>query len=405
MGKELRKGVVTMNALENIKILDLSEKLTISLATMYLSAYGAEITKIERPNEGDKTRRWEPMKNGGSLYFNYLNGGKKSITLDISTKEGTEILKKMIPFYDVICVGTEAGYMESLGLGYEDLKKIKSDIIYASYSYYGETGPYKNKPASSLTAQAKGVAMDMTGVHNEYPVQSAPSIAEHYSAAYFATGIVMALVDKNIRGIGQKVDIALLDSIYSCIEAAPAAYSTVGEVHKRKGNFDPSCAPYDTFQTSDGYVAVGVATQNQWEKFCDVLELKDLKEDPRFIDNEGRRTDYIEVLRPILAKRLSVYTKTEIENKCRTQGIPCCAVLTIPEITDLPNTLENGYMVSVFSEKYGMLHYPSIPFVLSDTKAKSFVDASALGQDTNACMKTIGITEEEIQKLQDKNII
>ena len=245
----------------------------------------------------------------------------------------------------------------------------------------------------------------MTGVHNEYPVQSAPSIAEHYSAAYFATGIVMALIDRNIRGIGQKVDIALLDSIYSCIEAAPAAYSTVGEVHKRKGNFDPSCAPYDTFETSDGYVAVGVATQNQWEKFCDVLDLGDLKEDPRFIDNEGRRTDYMNILRPILAKRLSVYTKTEVENKCRTQGIPCCAVLTIPEITDLPNTLENGYMVSVNSEKYGTLRYPSIPFVLGDTKAKSFADAPALGKDTNACMEMLGITEKDIHTLQGKKVI
>lgn len=309
-------------------------------------------------------------------------------------------MEKLIPFYDVICVGEEAGYMESLGLGYG-----KPDIIYASYSYYGETGSYKNKPVSSLTAQAKGVAMDMTGVHNEYPVQSAPSIAEHYSAAYFATGIVMALIDRNIRGIGQKVDIALLDSIYSCIEAAPAAYSTVGEVHKRKGNFDPSCAPYDTFETSDGYVAVGVATQNQWEKFCDVLDLGDLKEDPRFIDNEGRRTDYMNTLRPIPAKRLSVYTKTEVENKCRTQGIPCCAVLTIPEITDLPNTLENGYMVSVNSEKYGTLRYPSIPFVLGDTKAKSFADAPALGKDTNACMEMLGITEKDIHTLQGKKVI
>lgn len=394
-----------MNALENIKILDLSEKLTISLATLYLSSYGAEVTKVERPNGGDKVRSWEPVKNGDSLYFNYLNSGKKSITLDIATAEGAEILKKLLPFYDVICVGAEAGYMESLGLGYEDLKAMKPDIIYASYSYYGETGPYKNKPASSLTAQAKGVAMDMTGVHNEYPVQSAPSIAEHYSAAYFATGIVMALIDRNIRGIGQKVDIALLDSIYSCIEAAPAAYSTVGEVHKRKGNFDPSCAPYDTFETSDGYAAVGVATQNQWEKFCDVLDLGDLKEDPRFIDNEGRRTDYMNTLRPILAKRLSVYTKTEVENKCRTQGIPCCAVLTIPEITDLPNTLENGYMVSVNSEKYGTLRYPSIPFVLGDTKAKSFADAPALGKDTNACMEMLGITEKDIHTLQDKKVI
>lgn len=192
------------------------------------------MTKVERPDGGDKARSWELINKGDSLYFNYLNRGKKSIILDITTAEGTEILAKLLTFYNVICVGAEAGYMESLGLGYG-----KPDIIYASYSYYsyysyyGETGSYKNKPVSSLTAQAKGVAMDMTGVHNAYSVQSAPSIAEHDSAAYFATRIVMDLIDWNSRGISQKVDIALLDSIYSYIEAAPEAFFT-----KRKGDFE-----------------------------------------------------------------------------------------------------------------------------------------------------------------------
>ncbi len=394
-----------MKALENVKILDLSEKLTVSLATMYLSGYGAEVTKVERPGKGDAARGWAPVKEEKSLYFNYLNSGKKSVSLDITTKEGAEIFKKLIPLFDVVCVDKEAGYMERLGLGYEDLKKIKADIIYAAYSYYGETGPYKNKPASSLTAQAKGVAMDMTGVHNEYPVQSAPSIAEHYSAAYIASGIVMALIDKNIRGIGQKVDIALLDSIYSCIEAAPAAYSTVGEIHKRKGNFDPSCAPYDTFETADGYVAIGVATQQQWLSFCDALGFEDLKEDPRFADNEKRRGDYMTGLRPILAEKLIHYNKLDVEKKCRAKGIPCCAVLTVPEITDLPNTLENGYMITAESKTFGHLHYPSIPFALHETPAAPFEDAPSLGSDTEAVLAAAGFDKAEMENWKEKEII
>lgn len=378
-----------MNALEHIRILDLSEKLTVSLATMYLSGYGAEVVKVEKPDGGDRARSWAPQKGGKSIYFNYLNAGKKSLTLDIHTEEGAEILKKLLPLYDVICVDAEAGRMEALGLGYEELKAVKKDIVYLAYSYYGETGPYKNKPASSLTVQAKGVAMDMTGVHGGYPVRLAPSIAEHYAAAYIATGIVMALTDRDMRGIGQKVDISLLDSIYSCIEAAPAAYSTVGEIHKRKGNFDPSCAPYDTFETADGFVAIGVATQSQWLKFCDAMDLQDLKEDPRFIDNEGRRTDYMDVLRPILAERLLPFKKLEVEGRCRVLGIPCCAVLTIPEITDLPNTWENEYMVQVESKQFGTLKYPSIPFALSETPARPFADGPALGADTDALLKEL----------------
>ena len=182
----------------------------------------------------------------------------------------------------------------------------------------------------------------------------------------------------------------LLDAIYSCIEAAPAAYSSVGEVHKRKGNFDPSCAPYDTFETSDGYVAIGVATQAQWEKFCEAMDLQALAADERFKDNEGRRTDYLDVLRPLLAKELIGYTKTDIENKCRKLGIPCCAVLTIPEITDLPFTLENGYMTEYDSEKFGKLKYPTIPFALSETPAEAFADAPELGADTADYLRKTG---------------
>lgn len=378
-----------MKALTDVKILDLSQKLTVNLATMYLEGYGAEVVKVEMPN-GDAARSWQPIRKNESLYFNYLNGGKKSVVIDYRTEEGMAVLKDLIPMFDVVCLDFTAAEQEKLGLTYEDVKAVKEDVIYAAYSYYGSTGPMKNRPGSSITVQARAVAMNMTGVRDDYPVQAAPSIGEHYSAAYLATGIVMALQDKLKRGIGQKVDIALLDSIYSCIEAAPAAYSSVGEVHKRKGNFDPSCAPYDTFETSDGYVAIGVATQAQWEKFCEAMDLQDLAADERFKDNEGRRTDYLDVLRPLLAKDLIGYTKTEIENKCRKLGIPCCAVLTIPEITDLPFTLENGYMTAYDSEKFGKLKYPTIPFALSETPAEAFADAPELGADTADYLRKTG---------------
>lgn len=378
-----------MKALENVKILDLSQKLTASLATMYLGAFGAEVIKIEKPGGGDRARTWEPMKGDDSIYFNYLNSGKKSVSLDITSEQGKEIFKKLAALSDVVVADTKPGYMESLGLGYEDLKAVKEDLIYACYSYFGHVGPNKDKAGSSLAAQAKGVAMDMTGVIGDYPVQAAPSIGEHYAGAYLASAIVMALQDKQNRGIGQMVDISLQDSLYSCIEAAPAAYSTIGEIHERKGNFDPSCAPYDTFETSDGYVAVGVATQAQWEGFCRAMEMDDLLEDPRFSDNEKRRTDYLNILRPVLADRLIHRGKIEVENNCRKIGVPCCAVLTIPEITDNENTIENNYMTVYQSDRFGTLKYPTIPFTLSETPCSPFSDAPEEGRDTEEILQRI----------------
>lgn len=394
-----------MKALDDVKILDLSEKLTCSLATMYLKNFGAEVTKVENPKSGDGARAWQPVKEDKSIYFNYLNGGKRSITLDITTPQGKEIFKKMVSVYDVVCVSYEPGYMESIGLGYEDLKKINPCLIYASVTYFGEEGPMKNKAGSSLVSQARGVAMDMTGVIDEYPIQSAPSIAEHYSAGYLASGIVMALVDKAERGIGQKVDISLQDAIYSCIEAAPAAYSTVEEIHTRKGNFDPSCAPYDTFETSDGYVSVGCATQVQWERFCDALGFEDTKNDPRFLDNEGRRTDYLFVLRPILAEKIIKMSKLYVEEKCRSLGIPCGAVMDIAEITDMPNTKENNFITTVESKKLGKLVYPSLAFELSETPSEIFPDAPDLGEHTAEILKEFGFDSQQMDNYIKQGII
>lgn len=368
-----------MLPLESVKVLDLSEGLVCSLATMYLTRYGAEVVKVESP-KGDKIRSWEPVKDGESLYFQYLNNGKKSIVLDAEDEMDRKKLKNMLPKYDIVCVNVSE---DRWGISYEETRKLKEDIIYAGYSLFGMSGCMSNRPGSSLVVQALGVAMDMTGVLGETPIQSAPSVAEHYAAGYLTSGILLALIDKKKRGIGQKIDISLQDAIFSCIEAAPAAFSSVGEVHTRKGNFDPSCAPYDTFETSDGYVAVGVATEAQWVKFCDALRFDDLKNDERFKENEGRRTDYLNVLRPLVAEKMIHLKKLKVEEICRKNGIPCCAVLNVAEITDMPNTKENGFLKTLTEKNKEEFVIPQLPFQLSDCEEKISVHMPEVGENSS----------------------
>lgn len=382
-----------MGVLDNVKVLDLSEKLSGSLATMYLKNLGARVTKIENPVAGDPIRQWQPMQNGHSLYFNYLNNGKESVAIDIRTEEGRELLMKMVPHYDVVCLDMEPRQREELNLTYEQLKEANNTLIYAGCSNFGDEGPMKYKAGSSLVVQAKGVAMDMTGVIDEYPIQAAPSITEHYAAGYLATGVLMALTAKIVSGEGQKVDISLQDSIFSSIEAAPAAYSTIGEIHTRKGNFDPSAAPYDTFKTIDGHVAIGCATQQQWERLCDEFQMDTLKNDPRFTDNEGRRGDYLFVLRPLLEVIFQEYTTGEIEKRCQKQKIPCSEVLTIAEITDKPHIRDNGFLRHVESEKAGAFIRPELAFLLHETPATIYADAPELGEHTTETLAEIGLKE------------
>lgn len=375
-----------MNALDNIRILDLTEKLTGCLATMYLCSFGAEVVKIELPR-GDRTRRWSPVREEGSVYFNYLNSGKKSAVIDYTSEEGQKILYKLLGGFDVICLDKTTKEAQALGLDYETVKEIAPAIIYAACTYFGQSGPFEEKAASSLTVQAKGVAMDMTGEPGMEPVRLAPSVPEHYSAAYMATGVVMALIDRETRGIGQKVDIALLDSIFSCIEAAPAAYSSIGEIQRRKGNDDPTCAPYDTIPTNDGYVTLGVATQQQWINFCKAMGFEDLLENPDYFDYAKRLAGYRENLKPELERRLAGISKKEVEKRARAVGVPCGAVQTIDEITEMENSRLNHYITEVESERFGKLIYPDIPFTLSETPARKFSDAPELGSSTDEIMK------------------
>lgn len=403
--RQCGKGEFKVRALDDIKILDLSSGIATSLATMYLASFGAEVTRLESPDGGDVARSWFPAKDGHSYYYNYLNSGKKSMTLDLNSKAGQEIFKKLVPQFDVVCVSSQPGVMEEWGLGYEDLKLLREDLIYASCTPYGLEGPRASKIASSLTVQALGVAMDMTGVEHGYPVSNQPELMEHYAAGYLATGILLAVIERKSTDQGQVVDISLQDSIFSCIEAAPAAASTIGEIQTRKGNFDPSCAPYDSFKTNDGYVTIGVATQAQWEKFCAVMGFQSLLEDPRFATNELRCQDYLTTLRPVLAEILEEWSKFDVEERCRSMGVPCCAVLAVDEICDMPNTIENGFIIEKMSEMLGNMKFPSLPFTLSGTPAEVFTDFAEVGEDTDAYLEAAGLSEDDIQRAHEEHVV
>lgn len=394
-----------MRPLDGVKVLDLTQKITGNLTTMYLANFGAEVIKIEKPGIGDVVRTWKPLKDGKSAYFAYLNREKKSVTLDINSDEGKAIIKKLVKECDVICENFEPDFMDSIGLGYESLKEINPEIVYASCSYFGDSGPYKNKPGTSYVAQSLGVAMDMTGTVGSYPIRTGPSIGEHYCAGYVATGIMLALINRKLNDEGQKVNVSLQDSLYSIIEAAPAACSLVDEIQTRKGNFDPACAPYDTFKTNDGYVAIGVATEAQWVKLCHVFDMTDFIDHPIYGNNIGRCDDYLNKLRPILEEYTMKHSKDDIEKGCREVGIPCGAVLDVPGIMNHPQITENNFVVEMEDKEVGKFKIPTLPIDLSETPAKLNASAPVLGENTEEILTTIGYKNEEIDNLRKNNII
>jgi CoA:oxalate CoA-transferase len=210
-----------MKALEGVKIVDFTQGHSGSVATMILSDFGAEVIKIEKPNANDPARTWAPIQNGHSAYFTYLNRGKKSLAVDFSTSEGRDVVLALIKDATVVVQNLPLGELEAYGLGYEVIKAVNPEVIYASLSPFGQTGPLKHKAADDLTLQAISGMMDRTGFQNSPPTRVGFRIVDHMSAAYLAMSINLALVYKKRTGKGQFIDLAELDCMFAMMETGP----------------------------------------------------------------------------------------------------------------------------------------------------------------------------------------
>ncbi|MCT4565990.1 MAG: CoA transferase [Maledivibacter sp.] len=394
-----------MRPLEGIKIIDFTQAHAGSLGTMLLADFGAEVIKIERPNVGDMARYWPPFKGDDSGYYSFLNRGKKSITVNARSEEGKEILKKLISEADVVCENFKVGNMERLGLGYDDLKKINPKIIYASVSGYGITGPNKDLPSYDLMLQAMCGVMDLTGFEDGLPTKVGPAIGDHFSGTYLANAVCMALIHRDKTGEGQRIDIGILDTLFSVLDVAPTA-SSLGKVSlTRMGNANPSVAPSDTYKTKDGHVSISINSNDEWKKFCSVIAREDLIEDSRFITNEMRVENYTKELKNIIQEYIDGKDKFEIENELRNAGLACAAVLTIDEAIKHPQIKSRNMLEKVNDKALGDFTMPGIAIKLHGTPGKITGSAPLLGEDTDAVLQSAGYEGEDIKKLRENKIV
>lgn len=278
----------THKALEDIRVLDLTRVVAGPYSTMILADLGAEVIKLEIPYKGDDTRNYAPYKNGSSMYFANINRNKKSITLNLKTEEGREIFRKLVTKVDVIVENFRPGVMDKLGLGYEDLKKINNQIIYAAVSGFGSYGPYSQRPGYDILAQAMGGLMSLTGYPELPPMRAGNAMGDVLGGLNLTIGILGALHARNITGAGQMVDVALVDSVVSSLDSATQRYFENGEIPQRIGNRYAPCAPYDVFHARDTEMIIACGNQGLYEKLCALMERIDLITDERFAVMEDR---------------------------------------------------------------------------------------------------------------------
>lgn len=394
-----------MKPLEGIKVVDFTQAHAGSLCTMLLADFGAEVIKIERPGVGDLARYWTPFKNDSSGYYAYLNRGKKSLGINGGTEEGRKILLDLIKDADVVCENFKYGSMERMGLGYNVIKEANPNIIYASLNGYGQSGPLKETIGLDLQLQAGSGLMDRTGFADGVPTKGGPAMGDQLSGTYMANAIMLALIAKEKTGEGQKIDIAIYDCLFSILEGHPATVSMTGTTNDRMGNGDPTAVPYDTYETNDGYVAIGVSADGQWFKFCDALGMEELGANEKYAKNVDR-VKYHDELTDIISAKLKTMSKFDIEQKCWAQRVPCGAVYSVPEAMKSDQVKSRNMLQEVYDEGIGeKIRVPGVIAHLSETPGSINEGAPNLGHHTVEYLTKLGYSEEQIKDLEEKQVI
>ncbi len=394
-----------MKPLENITVLDLSRAVAGPYCTMMLGDMGATVLKIERPNTGDDTRTWGPPFQGGeSSYFFSVNRSKKSLTLNLKTKEGKHIFYELAKTADIIVENFRAGTVEDLGVSYKDIKKINEDIIYCSISGFGQTGPYKTRPGYDIIFQGMGGLMTMTGEKNGPPVRIGVAIADIAASLFAVQGILLALYAREKTGKGQYIDISLLDCQVSWLTYQASIFFATGVSPSRLGSAHPTIVPYQAFETKSGYIIVAAANEKLWQDFCEVINHKELVENPKYRTNKDRvknRDTLISLLQDILSEKTAEDWLQALTDK----GVPAGPIYTFDQIFSDPQVLHRNMLQEITHPTAGVINLPGIPVKLSETPGSIERPPPLLGEHTKDILTSLGYTDSNIKALKEKGVI
>jgi len=391
-------------ALEGIKILDLTRVLAGPYATMILGDLGADVIKIEMPKTGDDSRQFGPFVGDESAYFMSLNRNKRSITLNLKSETARGLFVEMIKEADVVVENFRPGTMEKLGLGYDELKKINPRIIYAASSGFGHTGPYSKRAAYDGVVQAMGGIMSITGEKDGKPTRVGPSIGDISAGMFTSIGILAALQYRNATGLGQKVDVAMLDCQVAMLENAISRYVVTGDIPGPAGNRHSSIVPFEPFDTTDGEIMIAAGNDVLWAKLCKVMERSDLAEHESFKTNLLRSTNY-DILRPMIAEVIQTKNTHEWQEILDNAGVPNGPINTVDKVIQDPQVISREMIVEIEHPVAGKLKMPGVPVKLSETPGSIRRPAPLLGQHTDEILREmLGLTEEEIEQLKNENI-
>ena len=398
---------VANNLLENICVIDLTRVLAGPYCTMMLGDLGADIIKIEVPGRGDDTRHWGPpfTKGGESAYYLSANRNKRSLTLNLKSEQGLEILKKLIAKGDVLVDNFKVGTLSRWGLDYDTLQQIRPGLIYCTVTGYGYTGPYRYRPGYDLIVQATGGFMSITGPENGDPSRAGVAIADISTGMFAANAILAALYSRERTGDGQRIDMSLLDCQVALLSYAATNYFVSGSITERLGNAHPNIVPYQSFKARDIHFVLAIGNDKQWETFCKVVNRNELINDDKFSTNAARVTN-----RKLLVGKLNRLFTTQ--NAKYWVDIFDEVGLASGPINEMDKVFENEQVKS--REMYIELPHPidnkvsilNSPIKIPTAPATIHKAPPTLGEHTEEILQEmIGIDGDTIAKLRDKGVL
>lgn len=392
--------------LDGIKVLDLTRVLAGPYCTMMLSDLGAEVIKVEIPVTGDDSRAFGPFLHNRSLYFLSINRAKKSVSLNLKSPKGKEILLDLVTKCDILVENYRPGTMEKLGLGYETLKAVNPRLIYAASTGFGHTGPDSLKPAYDILAQARGGIMSITGYPDIPPTRVGMSLGDITASLFTAIGINAALYQRERTGFGQKIDVSMLDSQVAILENALVRYQSDGVSPLPIGNRHPTIAPFQAYKASDKYFVIAVGNDNLWKAFCEAIENPQLYADLSFSTNR-LRTDNIGPLNSILEPAFASKTAAEWLTIMEKAGIPCAPINDIEAVMQDPQVLYRNMIVEVQDDMAGTVKIAGNPIKMTNVPESSIRDkVPEIGEHNSEIYSGwLGYSESDLAELKVQGVI
>lgn len=393
--------------LQGVRVLDLSRVFAGPLCGMVLADFGAEVIKVEHPGRGDDTRDWG-MRIGKTetTYYNSMNRNKRSITVDLQTPEGVKIIHSLLPQCDVVIQNFKTGGADKLGLGYEQLKAIKPDLIYCSVAGYDSSGPEAKRPGYDLVIQGESGLMALNGEANTPPLKFGVAVVDLMTGMYAAQAVLAALFQRTRTGKGRHIEMALYDCGLMITGYYGLDAMLLGHDPQRYGNAHPSIVPYGMYDAADGPLIIAVGNNAQFDKFCrQVIERPDIVEDPRFATNVERAKNRL-VLGPMLKELIAGFARDVLLQRMTAAGIPCGKVAGLHEALTSERTRRGGLLQELPHPVAGSTHVFAPPYRLDGQRLPIRNAPPTLGEGTREVLQQLlQLSEPELQALRDKGVL